>query len=63
MSGLLDSIGEWFRNLLINGIISNFTRMFDALNEKAGEIAGTFEVSAYSEKLEKASLRFKVSDK
>jgi len=37
--GLFDSIAEWFKNLLIDGIIANFTGMFDELNTKVGEIA------------------------
>jgi hypothetical protein len=39
MSSLLDAIGEWFRMLLSEGIIANFTGMFDELNTKVGEIA------------------------
>ena len=31
---------EWFKELLIDGIISNLTGMFDTLNTKVGEIAG-----------------------
>ena len=37
--GLLDQIIEWFRELLIEGIMSNFAGMFDEVNQKAGEIA------------------------
>lgn len=37
---ILDMIQEWFKELLIDGIISNLTRMFDTLNTKVGEIAG-----------------------
>ena len=37
---ILDMIEEWFRELLIDGIISNLTGMFDTLNTKVGEIAG-----------------------
>ena len=33
-------IEEWFKELLIDGIISNLTGMFDTLNTKVGEIAG-----------------------
>ena len=33
-------IQEWFKELLIDGIISNLTGMFDTLNTKVGEIAG-----------------------
>jgi hypothetical protein len=40
MFGLFDSIAEWFRGLLIEGVISNFTGMFDELNVRVGEIAG-----------------------
>lgn len=37
---ILDMIQEWFKKLLIDGIISNLTGMFDTLNTKVGEIAG-----------------------
>lgn len=40
MFGLFDSVSKWFRELLIDGITSNFTGMFDELNIKVGEIAG-----------------------
>ena len=40
MFGLFDSIAEWFRGILIDGITSNFTGMFNEVNEKVGEIAG-----------------------
>ena len=40
MFGLFDSIADWFRELLTDGIISNFTGMFNEVNEKVGEIAG-----------------------
>ena len=39
MFGLFDSIAEWFNNLLIDGIIANFTGMFEELNTKVTEIA------------------------
>ena len=35
-----DMIEEWFRELLIDGIISNLAGMFDTVNTKVGEIAG-----------------------
>jgi hypothetical protein len=38
--GIIDSIAEWFKELLVSGITANFTGMFDELNEKVGEIAG-----------------------
>lgn len=37
---IFDAIQEWFQGLLIDGIISNLTGMFDTLNTKVGEIAG-----------------------
>ena len=37
---IFDAIQEWFQDLLIDGIISNLTGMFDTLNTKVGEIAG-----------------------
>lgn len=37
---ILDAIQEWFRELLIDGIISNLSGMFDTVNTKVGEIAG-----------------------
>lgn len=39
MFGLFDSIAEWFRGLVIDGIMSNFTGMFNEVNTKVGEIA------------------------
>jgi len=39
MFGIFDSIAEWFRGILIDGIMSNFTSMFDEVNTKVGEIA------------------------
>lgn len=35
-----DKIQEWFQEILIDGIISNLTGMFDTVNTKVGEIAG-----------------------
>jgi hypothetical protein len=40
MFGLFDSITDWFRGLLIEGITSNFTGMFNELNVRVGDIAG-----------------------
>ena len=39
MFGLFDSIAEWFRGLLIDGITGNFSGMFNEVNNKVGEIA------------------------
>ena len=39
MSWLTDAIGGWFREQLIDGIISNFTDIFDDVNARVGGIA------------------------
>jgi len=39
MFGLFDSIVEWFKGLLVDGIMANFAGMFDEVNSKVGEIA------------------------
>ena len=39
MFGLFDAIGDWFRGLLIDGIMNNFTGMFNEVNSKVEEIA------------------------
>ena len=38
--GILESIGEWFRGILTDGIIANFTGMFDEVNREVAGIAG-----------------------
>jgi len=39
MFGLFDAIAEWFTGLLVDGIMSNFTRMFNEVNRAVGEIS------------------------
>ena len=39
MGTLFDSIAEWFRGILVDGITANFTGMFDEVNSKVGDIA------------------------
>ena len=39
MFGLFDSIAEWFRGLFVDGIMGNFTRMFDEVNREINNIA------------------------
>jgi hypothetical protein len=39
MFGLFDAIADWFRGLMIDGIMSNFAGMFEEVNTKVGEIA------------------------
>jgi len=40
MNSLLEKITEWIKEALIGGITTNFTGMFDMVNQKVGEIAG-----------------------
>jgi len=40
MFGLFDAIANWFRGILIDGILSNFYDMFSELNTRVGDIAG-----------------------
>ena len=40
MDSLLAKITEWIKEALIGGITTNFTGMFDMVNQKVGEIAG-----------------------
>jgi len=44
MDKILDSIVEWLREILVGGIVSNLSGMFDSVNQQVGEIAG--QVSA-----------------
>ena len=41
MFGLFDSIANWFRGILIEGILFNFTHMFTEANREINEIATT----------------------
>lgn len=40
MQSILDKLAEWFKELLISGILGNLSGMFDTVNTKVGEIAG-----------------------
>ena len=39
MNAIRDSIGEWIKTMLINGIMSNFLGMFEDVNIRIGEVA------------------------
>ena len=39
MFGIFDDITNWFKEILISGILSNFLGMFEEVNTKVGEIA------------------------
>lgn len=40
MDMIKEAIAEWLREILVGGIISNLSGMFDNVNQKVGEIAG-----------------------
>ena len=40
MDFLWASITDWLRDVLVSGILSNLSGMFDGVNEKIGDIAG-----------------------
>ena len=40
MGMILDSIAEWLKEVLVGGIISNLSGMFDSVNSQVGDIAG-----------------------
>ena len=39
MDFLWDSITEWLKEMLVSGIISNLSGMFDQVNQKVGDIS------------------------
>ncbi len=39
MDSIIEAIEEWFRGLLVSGIMSNLNNTFNALNDQVGEIA------------------------
>lgn len=40
MDKVLNSISEWLKEILVGGIVSNLSGMFDSVNSQVGEIAG-----------------------
>ncbi len=39
MFGILDQIGEWIKEMLVSGIMSNLSGMFDSVNQQVGDVA------------------------
>ena len=39
MGMILDSIAEWLKEILVGGIVSNLSGMFDSVNSQVGDIA------------------------
>jgi len=42
---ILDWLEEWFKGVLIDGITSNLTGLFDTVNTKVGEIAADVKLT------------------
>ena len=40
MGKILDSIAEWLKEVLVGGIVSNLSGMYDSVNSQVGDIAG-----------------------
>lgn len=40
MGMILDSIAEWLKEVLVGGIVSNLSGMFDSVNQQVGDIEG-----------------------
>ena len=45
MDFLWDKITEWLKEMLIGGIVSNLSGMFDAINQNVAEISGQVGLS------------------
>ena len=39
MDGIIESIGEWLKEMLVTGTMSNLTGLFDSVNEEVSDIA------------------------
>jgi len=39
MDGIIDSISEWLKELLVEGTVSNLTGLFDSVNDEVADIA------------------------
>ena len=48
MDFLWDKITEWLKEMLIGGIVSNLSGMFDATNQKVAEISGQVGLPSHS---------------
>lgn len=41
MNFIWDKITEWLKGLLVSGIMSNLSGLFDSINTRVGEVAAT----------------------
>ena len=40
MEMIMNAIGEWLKEILVGGIVSNLSGMFDNVNQQVGDIVG-----------------------
>ena len=40
MDSIISAIQDWIKEMLVGGIMSNLSGMFDAVNQQVAEIAG-----------------------
>ena len=45
MDSILQSIEDWFRELLVTGIMDHLTSTFDSVNDRVGEISKSVDMS------------------
>ena len=45
MDSVLDQIGEWLKELLVSGIMTQLTGLFDSVNTQVGDIATQVETT------------------
>ena len=55
MDFLWDKITEWLKEMLIGGIVSNLSGMFDATNQKVAEISGQVRSEEHTSELQSPS--------
>ena len=45
MNFIWDKITEWLKELLVSGVVSNLSGLFDSINSKVADVAGTVGAS------------------
>ena len=45
MNFIWDKITEWLKELLVSGVVSNLSGLFDSINNKVADVAGTVGAS------------------
>ena len=62
MNSLFDKITDWLKEMLVGGIMDNFSGLFDSVNDQVGEIAGNVGASPASFSPEVFSLIRNISE-